>query len=67
MNRVEVRVRTPVVMKHRELRGHLDFLDANTHLISKTGPPDNNKNPDFVKDRDVSVLRSPRDGQRTLT
>ena len=52
-------MRTTIVTKHQELDKHLGSLDAGTHLMSKTGPPNNDKDPDFVKDWDISVLMSP--------
>lgn len=52
-------MRTSVATKRRELGKHLDSLNANTHLVDETGPPDNDKNPDFINYWDISVLIAP--------
>ena len=52
---------TSIIAKHNELGKRLDFLKLNAHLIGKARPPNNYKNPDFVNNRNVSVLMGPVD------
>jgi hypothetical protein len=41
--------------------GETHSSNESTHLVGETRPPYNDKNPYFVKDWDVSVLRNPVD------
>lgn len=66
MIEVEMKVRTSIAAKYRKLGEHLGSFDANTHLVGKSRPPDDDKYPDFVKYWDVSVLRNPRDDQYAI-
>ena len=53
------RVRTSIVVNHRQSIGKAESSGGNTYLMGEAGPPYDKKNPDFVEDWDVSVLRRP--------
>lgn len=50
---------TSVVTSHGKLSEDECSSNENTDLVGETGPPDRDKDPDFVKDWDVPILSNP--------
>jgi hypothetical protein len=59
VNEERMKVRTSITTNRHESGENMDLSDGNTYIVGEARPPHNDKDPGFIKNRDVSVLMNP--------